>query len=468
VKTEIADLVHRALNNDKARARYLIDRLHNVESNEDPSRQHEYNDLFMQLVALADIEGQISLPPDLRAQLITRDIANVTGSYAKMFSTPDEIHKETIDMFVRAQQSLFNSAKTEVSRKGQYERDTDENHVRMTRKLWALFRTARVYEFGPHQVLPIMEALWNGVKGDGSMLQKMANAEMDAIAEGDEDRQKTLFRGAKKALDEQGWPELPFDVCYFGYGTGISIPDTMLWAYNMSPQRYQEVDVSGHLITSRGEVFEVLKAFDLTHMEMHTIMFQQQRDVSGWEMPFTVTPWLVIELVSQINDAQHIIHHRGLGYKMMYKKACKDAGLKIKKALPPPYYIVPVCDKYTERKDGGEHREVDWSHRWDSEAHWAHRIRRGPLPVPPEVALMLDKETKSGAKWQIWTTGDVPSWVNRLFAKRGMKPKQAGEWIAVLRYRVSASIKGPADKPYIPASRKLIKVTDSADHTNPG
>jgi len=457
----MAQLIHAAVDVDKAGARYLLERMSNVEGNEDPARQPEYDMLFKKLAALANSE--MSRVPSLKAQLVMRDMQNRDRSaYREYFGSRKETHKFTIESFLGAQHSAY-----QLSLSAKAPQETKQ----MATKIWALLRRARVFEFEPIDVLPIMDAILDGNGYSGLPGELTLREVITKVAtEDDQEIVKACYRSMKGFLDKEVWPELPFEVCYIGYGTGISIPDSMLWTggYHEMLSDSGELDVTGHLLTHDGYVYEFAKNIELTEFEVNAVAFSAIRTPSsGWSQPFSAFNWMLFELMRQMNENQRIIVD-GLGHKMMYKKLLKQSGLKVKKMIPPPYYTVWVEPKliYNKSKHNPNPKEIDWSHRWDSEAHWAHRISRGSLPIDPKVEARMLKETKSGAKYHIWKTGEVPSWVNKLLSVRGQRPKQVGEWIAILRYRVTASIKGPPDREYIPASRKVKRKKNSRQTTN--
>jgi len=455
----------------------LAERLHGIESSNDESRQQEYNELWrkFQGIAHALIErGTIERdslvksilrddPPAIKERFITTQM--FTGPEAIRTTTPQEVHQMTIDGFVNCQMTLQKLAQKDVKR--QLASDDQVNfHVEQARKVWPLLRMARVYEFQPHHVFNIANELLEeklAMNDDGS---KVITRQMVIHFKGEGKNVSVVEHRLKKWHKTWEWPELPFDACYIGYGPGISVPRDVWEAYGygdkMELAEQTEIDIIAHLVLHDGRVYEFAKIIDERTFEVKGMSYNEVRTRDGaWANVLAPTPQLLMELITEINQNQHIIiEKRGLGHRRAYEKAVKAQGWKIKRPTPPPYYIVPVVPKVTERKERLlPPKEIEWSHRWDVEGHYKHRVMRGPLPVPDEMRVKFSKPTSTGAQWQVWTTGGMPYWATVVLAKRGMRPKEVGEWVAILRWRQSAHIKGPEDKPYIPASRKVIQVT---------
>jgi hypothetical protein len=331
----------------------------------------------------------------------------------------------------------------------QHANDKNEDFKDMGRDLWPMMRDARIYEFDPDAVATIYGDLFS----------------------------RDVPRGYFNA-------SVPFDHLYLSFGPGVKIdkvrmvemlskfPDESI---RMTGERLEKFKrkiedieyyccgylVSGGRFISHVVGVELLRDYR-THTEYESMVTNTFLDMVTPDLKVTELHiyelWLIHELLLEIERTQHVVTQRtGMKHKLAWKKAAKKLGLpKMVKRAPPPYYVIDVEPKLIKEKlASGVSRDVEWSHRWDVEGHWRCRVRRGPLPLSPEKREQLEKETAKGHKYEIWTTGEPPSWVNRVLTERGMQPKYAGEWLAVMRYWIPAHVRGPEDKPYIPAARRL-------------
>jgi hypothetical protein len=105
-----------------------------------------------------------------------------------------------------------------------------------------------------------------------------------------------------------------------------------------------------------------------------------------------------------------------------------------------------VAPKKFMRTSSG--RSIEWSHRWDVRGHECVRIERGQMPASPKDVENLKKRGYRIYEGMSLLADDAV----RLLV-RGIRVPGPGEWIAVLSYWRDSFVKGPEEKPYVPAAR---------------
>jgi len=161
---------------------------------------------------------------------------------------------------------------------------------------------------------------------------------------------------------------------------------------------------------------------------------------------------LVEAFIRLINEFKQVIEQRrGIGEQLMMKKLRKQGALSM--AVPPPFYVVNLSDSFIREKKASifPPRPRDWKHRWDVRGHSSIRVARGAL------GTLTEKEradlTKRGYK--IFEGADPDPVLVAELGRRHMPPKRVDEWMAVLCTWKTAYIKGPKDKPYVPAAHRV-------------
>jgi len=131
------------------------------------------------------------------------------------------------------------------------------------------------------------------------------------------------------------------------------------------------------------------------------------------------------------------------------KRGAKKARQRV---TPMPFYVVDISDlDPPKRRDPVIDRAAPspLAFRFDVSAHQRLLIERGTEPLDPARKLRL---MESG--WEYWINELPERWAVQLEA-RGLPPKQPHEWVLVKLSNVRPHQRGPEDKPYIPAVRRL-------------
>ncbi len=288
-----------------------------------------------------------------------------------------------------------------------------------------------------------------------------------------------------KSLEVEGkkvpFPEkLPFDYCYFGFHEPPKLTDQQRVTYDtvtapgdvVAPYAIR----MGMLVTRDGNVWTLLLSsqsaaiigdyseFDSPEGEvMFTYSAYPERVNGEWTHPLTLAPWVTNALADWVNDHKVVSVEevpRTLGFKRMCERLNKKRS-RVPRPVPPHYYAVTMRDQLIMEEDFdrrfpmSSRAVIDWQHRWLVTAHDRIRVKRGPLPMDPQVEKKLRKPRPgSGNSYLIFKDSHPQSDLAKELWRRGVKPKRDDEWMAVLVSRIGDYVKGPEDRPLIPSTRR--------------
>jgi hypothetical protein len=166
----------------------------------------------------------------------------------------------------------------------------------------------------------------------------------------------------------------------------------------------------------------------------------------------SLDPWIVSMMVRAVNEHKQIIqdYAPSLANRMDRKKVLKRSKQLL--PLPAPFYMVNLKDELitapVKKPTPLPGRPVEWSHRWDVRGHECCRIERGELPMDPKLKASLKRREYRISEGM----AVLPEDLMRL-GKRGIRAPGPREWVAVLSFWREAAVRGPLNKPYIPAAR---------------
>lgn len=313
-------------------------------------------------------------------------------------------------------------------------------------RLWPLMRDAMIFELPPAAYTSLFEEFFR-------YCVRSAKLDPDTIDTHTPKQQQRVAAVIASGKDAPFPEKLPFAACFFAYGG--SVPDPAAAAYEKREGRPGRL--YGHLVTSTGIVVGMRHVDGPNNKEAFTFFFDRDPQKSQeWLTPPALTPWIVNALVAYVNEHKSLVEmgNVGLGHQMLVKKQAKR--LSIKPPVPKPYYVVHMKDTFlreqSQKYGSAIKRHIDWQHRWRVRGHDCIRFVRGPLPLDAETEIELRKR-----KYQIYTVEQPDSETFILLAKRGVAPKGADEWLAVLRYWRGDFIKGPEDKVLIESVRRSAK-----------
>lgn len=176
----------------------------------------------------------------------------------------------------------------------------------------------------------------------------------------------------------------------------------------------------------------------------------------GWSNLPSLTAWLIPWLLEYVDSHAAVITEcRGLRHKRDFEKTAK--GLKLKKPVPPPYYLLPIKSTYFDKrritKAAPRSIEFERKHRFDRRGHKRHLVRRGALPLDPVEEASLIKRG-----YRVWKKGNIDPDVKAAIAVKGHVRKDfADEWMAVRVIRIRDQQAIPYDRtdlPHITAARQ--------------
>ena len=131
-----------------------------------------------------------------------------------------------------------------------------------------------------------------------------------------------------------------------------------------------------------------------------------------------------------------------------YKKQFKKTGHR----LPVNYYTIDKPRKVVRtrvRKRLSEWRSKGLSYRHDRCAHFRLHVRRGMGEMD-----FKDYEKLHKYGYEIYQHG-VPEHVRRLLENRGRTAPVEGEWVAIKKSHIKATVVGDESLPYVPGVRHV-------------
>lgn len=259
----------------------------------------------------------------------------------------------------------------------------------------------------------------------------------------------------------------PFEYIYLGYKPKIRVNQSLASLYGlhdaMESKALKQFALGGHLIGPDSVLACLMLELQMRDAEtdwktadVGGTSMVMERHSGKWRTPYTLAPWVIPSLIEWINEHKTVIvDSRTVGYRLHVKRAFKKN--KLKKLVPPPYYTVRMQNatiKSTAKAAFATcfKQLYEYNHRWTVRGHWVVRVKRGALPLSAKVEASLRKR-----KYKIFTDSqpDWDTWKHLL--RRGVKPKQVDEWMAVLVSWRRDYIKGPEDAPLIPSKRESGK-----------
>lgn len=157
----------------------------------------------------------------------------------------------------------------------------------------------------------------------------------------------------------------------------------------------------------------------------------------------------IVEIINS-NKAYYVERPLTFGQKLFIKqKSIRKSELK----LPKPFYAIHLDDEIIQKHFSSNiKKNIEWAHRWDVRGHECVRIVRGKLPLLPKI-----KKSLLSREYRIYTDDNIPESDINLLKSRSCLMRDKDEWIAIMNYWRDNYVKGPVNKPYIPALRIVSK-----------
>lgn len=394
-----------------------------------------------------------------------------------LYKTTKELVDDCVASFLACCDSALCQARGEAFG---YDGMSGEQAQQNARLAWSGMSRAKLFVVNPEQFSAVLRAACRHVQGlaglDAVVMEDIARRTLAAEKRGDEAELARLRAEVHKHFgsgdeiqeklisvwEEYGYDapfpaDLPFDACFFAYGRRLHLKpgSEQLWhrIRDRSVERSCDLFLVGHLLAWEGDVpfaFSFIE-FRVDEKTSHIGVIRTYLDT--WDQPGTYDPWTMSMLVRSINAHKQIVqdYKPTWGHRLNRKEASKP--VKQLLPLPAPFYVLNLKDELIvgpmqRARKPGPAKNVEWSYRWDVRGHECVRVERGEMPIPTDDLIRLKKRN-----YRIYEGMSISREDAERLLRRGVRAPGPREWIAILAYWRDAHVKGPADKPYIPAAR---------------
>jgi len=337
-----------------------------------------------------------------------------------------------------------------------------ESGQREMRRMVALLRRANIVEISTESYVELhMEV-------DRYTTEEICQLEFHHPESGTKPLQEEgqiLIKRLTEATEQLPYPnKWPFDVCWFATGWAMMSTVQKAWR-RLDPD--EPAMLVGILASDTGEHHEVIMLGDFRGRQIrpkayqlvtHRVKYDPDIEESGkWLQPMCLAPWILHRIVDCINDHKTVVmgkQHLSMASRRDIKRTQKK--LKMRKPVPPPWYVVHLRDKViheTEPRYRADQVTRKLSCRFTVRGHDCYKIYRGKLPMDPEFELKL--ENRGGYKF--YKNRPLDEWAREVFRDRRLTPKLDDEWVAIKAWRREKFIKGPEDAPFVPSTRRATK-----------
>jgi hypothetical protein len=348
----------------------------------------------------------------------------------------------------------------------------DDAQAGESRLMWQWMRRAKIFELTRNAAAYLHHEL------DVYVTEEVCQLEYHHPFEGKKvppEEGRLLLERQEKALQFLDFPEhIPFDVCWFSFG-GYGIPLTDVKKFMRGLDTKRQYSSLGYLIVETGEIHEIVASSQskeqegrpsfqiVSHLvsDKHGDIHREGPGLPKWQYPKSLGPWVALKLIQAVNDhATTIVELRKVGGRTRgaFKKAKET--MKQRKPEPQPFYTVWLRDKLIHdvvRLPSGM-RRASPGHRYDRRGSWCRRVKRGQLPMDPELELKLERRG-----YKIYKSKLLDDWAKNILREKGVTSRMPGEWMAIKEWWRSDTVCGPEDGKYIPSTRKGTKGVLSED-----
>ena len=315
----------------------------------------------------------------------------------------------------------------------------------LIRQLWARLQNARVFEMSSELYAKLHRA------GDSDLSHFYYRKH--GCYPLDDDNPERTRAVSLEWMNRAPFPSpLSFDHMFIGWGSGAPLPEELfrLHVDYGDLDSLVAVDVLGHLVVGAGEhsrVWEIMFAQDVKGdgYLVPAICYEHGR----WHGADTLCSHIVSKAIELINDHTTTVEEHKPGLRMR-REARRLNRVQRQRFIPKPYYTVQMRDVTLERVinpevEDGEKRQLNYRH--DRRGHERCYVRRGALPMEPELQSKLERR---GYRVYFGRVDQVDA--DRL-AHRRLKPKRPDEWVAVKTRWIGHRVIGDESLPYVPAKR---------------
>jgi hypothetical protein len=340
------------------------------------------------------------------------------------------------------------------------------------RHAWASLRDARIFSFAPatHQTLHHELDVWSTEQIAGVKWAKAGEA-----LEGDLDgfSPKEYVEKIEGAAKLVPFPEaLPFDRVFIGFGSGSPL-STLQFAQRLgldTDRVRQDFEggaarLLGFIVDRVAGTISSFVAVDRVAGTISSFVAATPRGGSSaiattliyydhhWVLGFSLDCWLVSALFDLIASFRTFVIEKPMGFDLR-RRFNPRGKVSFDRPIPRPYYAIRLRQKIIRdawKNTRPSRYTFHYKHRFDVRAHERVYIHRGPLPMAEKERKLLTAD----ARRRIYEHRQPSDEDAALLHVRGIAPKSAGEWLAVLSVPVKSQIR-PANPelPYVPAVRK--------------
>lgn len=254
-----------------------------------------------------------------------------------------------------------------------------------------------------------------------------------------------VFRVANKTIPtDNDWidVELPFPTIWIGFSSDMYLDDTgeMILGY----------------LLNKDNAYAVVDTMDPRALAFNT--FHLGVEKSPGDALFVTTLKLLVKIITSAN-----VWIKRKDIAGSQQRALRSASPPSTKNIPQAYYPVRVVDQVLlEQEIPKAALELKArsapAYRHDVAGHYRFFVRRGPLNdlTPEYIQKLIERNYQISISPFYEFEDDTALYLNRNGIVR-----QEGEYLAVLKSRVTDYIKGPPDKPYVPGRRVVKNGTEN-------
>lgn len=331
----------------------------------------------------------------------------------------------------------------------------------------AIFEDARVFEISTDAYEKLWfeshEQLLSSIKGVLSSnhppeeaQQLLSNFQADMVKDLPADYEKSEAGSKFRTVYDEvlAWTadiefprDLPFDANLFLVaGDLLLLPDIVLRDYDIEP------DGGSHLgmLVTHDRVFEVILEHGSEGKAIHMVTLRSDGEWVKNEVDFKILLTTALLRICSEHD-QHITRsERDQAEKKLLARINEETKKEI--PIPPAFYQINLTTAYVEQEKKNIFPKPRlWSHRWDVMGNQAVRYHVGPLPIDEKTKRKLKKRG-----YKFFLPGQpFDEETAKIAAPREIQPPKDDEWLAILTWWREAHIRGPEDKPHVPASRQI-------------
>lgn len=335
-------------------------------------------------------------------------------------------------------------------------KDRNDREVLITQqqfgaKTWGRLRNARIIEVPQKLVMQLH------VQADRFTTEVIAGMPFEVTLEEAEKLSQEGHDHYVEDINDAGskieFPKhLPFEQVFLVYPRPVLLPEASRTIRDTS-WKDDEVYLIGHLVSFDGDVIEFLWLDSNLKRAEPALAYHPCCAAGRWQSPLDLTPWIIPAIIDMVNDHKVVVEQT-FKDRFEFKKKAKKKDVRM--TIPPPYYKITL-EEATIKKSAEEtwrrmslRKRHQFEHRFDVRGHERCRILRGEMPIDEKVYAKLEKRG-----YKIFTSGQLDLNTYRLLLQRGLATKRPNEWLAIKTSWVEAHLRGPEDKPYIPAIRRL-------------